>query len=194
MTSKPDLRQSFRRVLSESLETDERAHATRALNDRLVEFLEKQNGLWTSFQPTGFEADIRPAMKRLTQIRWAFPRVEGQALRFFQVSGEASFSLNRWGILEPDSSHSTPVDAKSIAGLLIPGLAFDRKCNRLGRGGGYYDRALAEISNINPNVLKIGVALDFQVSAEPIPMEPFDVPMDWVLTESGSFQLERITS
>jgi 5,10-methenyltetrahydrofolate synthetase len=194
MTSKSDLRQSFRKTLSESLDSNERNEATRSLNRRLVQFLEKQSGLWTSFQPTGFEADIRPAMKSLTQIQWAFPRVEGEKMHFFEVASDATFSLNRWGIMEPDASHSTPVDMKALKGLLVPGLAFDRLCNRLGRGGGYYDRALAEIASINPNIIKIGVALDLQVSTEPIPAEVFDVQMDWVITESESIQLERIHS
>jgi 5-formyltetrahydrofolate cyclo-ligase len=194
MTSKPELRQIFRKALSESLDSDKRALATLALNDRLFEFLSQQSGVWASFQPTGFEADIRPAMKRLSQISWAFPRVEGEKMHFFQVEREASFSLNRWGILEPDATHSAPIDPKSLRGVLVPGLAFDRHCGRLGRGGGYYDRALADITKINPNIMKIGVALDLQVAAQPIPLEPFDVRMDWVLTESGSYQLERINS
>ena len=62
--------------------------------------------------------------------------------------------------------------------IVVPGVAFDRKRNRMGRGRGFYDRLLKS----TPNAVKVGVAFDFQIF-DAIPVEPFDVPMDVVITE-----------
>lgn len=61
--------------------------------------------------------------------------------------------------------------------FIVPGVAFDRKGNRLGRGSGYYDRLLTGIG-----VPKIGLAYSFQIVAE-VPHSSYDVPMTMVITE-----------
>jgi len=66
--------------------------------------------------------------------------------------------------------------------FLVPGLAFDRAGRRLGRGGGHYDKALAEARG-----LKIGLAGSHQISNEALPEESHDVRMDAVVTERFSF-------
>ena len=64
--------------------------------------------------------------------------------------------------------------------LFVPGVAFDRQGNRLGHGRGYYDRMLAPLSG-----LRVGLAFDFQ-RIDPLPVEPHDLPMQVVVTETGS--------
>ena len=64
----------------------------------------------------------------------------------------------------------------------MPLVAFDRAGNRLGQGGGYYDRALAGPSDLRP--VTIGVAHAFQ-QVESVPVEPWDVALDAVVTEDG---------
>ncbi len=84
-----------------------------------------------------------------------------------------------YGILEPnDKCLLAPWNRLDLA--LIPGVAFDQFGRRLGKGKGYYDRALVHFPGI-----KIGVAFDEQM-VEPglIPMEPHDILMDWILTPS----------
>jgi len=71
------------------------------------------------------------------------------------------------------------VEAKELDVVIVPGLAFDSKNNRLGRGKGFYDRFLEKCG---PNVRKIGLAFSFQVFPT-IPTEGHDVPMDLVLTD-----------
>ena len=63
--------------------------------------------------------------------------------------------------------------------IIVPGVAFDRKGNRLGRGRGFYDRLL----KTTPNAIKVGVAFDFQM-VEQVPTEPLDVPMNKVISET----------
>jgi 5-formyltetrahydrofolate cyclo-ligase len=68
---------------------------------------------------------------------------------------------------------------ESIELMAVPGVAFDRNGNRLGRGGGYYDRLLAGFSG-----LSAGVSFDFQLFPQ-IPSEPHDIPVDTIVTEFG---------
>jgi 5-formyltetrahydrofolate cyclo-ligase len=60
----------------------------------------------------------------------------------------------------------------------VPGIAFDRKMNRLGRGKGYYDRFLSKIS-----APKIGICFDFQL-LDKIPAESTDIKMDYIVSEN----------
>jgi 5-formyltetrahydrofolate cyclo-ligase len=75
--------------------------------------------------------------------------------------------------------------------LIIPLVAFDRDCNRLGQGGGHYDRYLSR----DNNVLKIGFAWSIQECAH-LPVAAWDVPMDMIVTECGIVhrRRERIVS
>lgn len=70
--------------------------------------------------------------------------------------------------------------------IFVPGLAFDRKGNRLGYGKGYYDRFLKG----QKNALKIGICFDFQL-LDKVPSEAYDVPVDWIISES---ELVKINS
>ena len=70
------------------------------------------------------------------------------------------------------------VSAEKIECVVVPGAAFDAKCNRLGLGGGYYDKFLPAAVNAK----KIALAYDFQI-VEEIPVEPHDSPVDMIITE-----------
>ena len=85
----------------------------------------------------------------------------------------------QFGIGEPTGPEWTDLDAVKL--IVVPGVAFDNKLNRMGRGRGFYDRLLKS----TPNAIKVGVAYDFQVLSE-IPVEDFDVKMDLVVSEQWS--------
>lgn len=81
----------------------------------------------------------------------------------------------RFGILEPGAA--CPIfDLKQLDLALVPGIGFTLDGGRLGRGKGYYDRLLAEVSGI-----KCGVAFDCQV-VDALPLEPHDVQLNCILT------------
>ena len=84
-----------------------------------------------------------------------------------------------WGISEPLASR----EAVSPDILLVPLLAFDARGHRLGYGGGFYDRSLAELRRAKP-ILAVGVAYDEQ-RLDAVPHLDYDQPLDWVLTPSG---------
>lgn len=74
-----------------------------------------------------------------------------------------------------------PVEPTSVDVVVVPGLAFTAAGHRLGQGGGWYDRFLA---GTRSDCLKVGVGFDVQLVDE-LPIEPHDVPLDVVITESG---------
>lgn len=79
------------------------------------------------------------------------------------------------GIREPRTPVPCPIDEIDL--MAVPGVAFDRSGNRLGRGGGYYDRLLADFSGTSA-----AAAFDFQLMPV-IPAEPHDRPVDLLVTE-----------
>jgi 5-formyltetrahydrofolate cyclo-ligase len=203
VSSKSELRQAFRLRMHGAANGDaagdEAAMAARASEqsdalgaqlERLFKTQRFPNGIWAAFQPVGFEADVRPMLMSLEfdrGIEWAYPRVVGQELEFLLPDDPAVFTENQWGILEPDPATSRVLGASELSGLLIPALAFDMNCNRLGRGGGFYDRSLARIQTENKSTIKIGIGFDAQISDTSLPIEPFDIPMDWVVTNTRAF-------
>ncbi|MCK5091880.1 MAG: 5-formyltetrahydrofolate cyclo-ligase [Gammaproteobacteria bacterium] len=95
-------------------------------------------------------------------------------------------ALNRYGIPEPQVPKSKLLDPRSLDLVLAPLVGFDKNCNRLGMGGGYYDRTFAFLRNrhswIKPRLL--GIAYDLQKTGQ-LPQEKWDVPLYGVATESG---------
>ena len=82
-----------------------------------------------------------------------------------------------WDMLVP--RNHVPIRAAWLTAVVVPGLAFDRRGHRLGRGAGVYDRFLATLP---PNVLRIGLTPAALV-VPALPTEPHDVPMHFVVTE-----------
>lgn len=103
------------------------------------------------------------------------PCVDGDDLVLRQYTGpECLVAGEQFGIGEPTGPVWDNLDSVEL--IVVPGVAFDRRNNRMGRGRGFYDRMLKS----TPNAIKIGIAYRFQVLDE-IPVEAFDVPMDLVI-------------
>jgi len=83
------------------------------------------------------------------------------------------------GIVEPDASVLRKVDPLEIDFVIVPGVAFDIARNRIGYGGGYYDRFLR---TLRPDCLKAAVAFELQVF-DSIPAAEYDLPVDVIVTE-----------
>jgi len=115
--------------------------------------------------------------------RWCFPAMDLKAknLRIFQVHRlEDGFVPGPFGVMEPDTSKNQSLDFKQIDMVIVPALAFDRAKNRLGRGGGFYDRFLAMLT---PPTVTVGLAFDFQI-VDCLPVDcSLDQKVDTVITE-----------
>ncbi len=110
------------------------------------------------------------------QKRLLLPIVKGNDLQLLLYAGKESVKTGAFGIWEP-TEECEVVPEEEIDLVIVPGVAFDRQHNRLGRGKGFYDRLLSTLS-----APKIGICYDFQLK-ELIPIEPFDKKMDLILTE-----------
>lgn len=88
----------------------------------------------------------------------------------------------RFGVLEPMEARRRLVEPPPGALALVPGLVFTPEGDRIGFGGGYYDRFLATFSG-----MKVGLAYDMQIVPS-IPLEAHDVPMDAVVTEAAVYR------
>ena len=126
-----------------------------AVCDALERWLASHPGLATIavFAALPGEVDLTEWVARHPERRWVYPRVSGDDLTFHAVANPAAeLTRGTLGIREP-SPTLAPVAIDRIDAFLCPGLGFDARGGRLGRGCGYYDRALA---GARPGALKIG--------------------------------------
>ena len=124
----------------------------------------------------GTEVDVTPIVPALSEmgVEICFPRVEGDRIAFRRASLD-ELAPGTWGIPEPPS---TAAEATSIDVMIVPGVAFDRACRRLGNGKGFYDRAIAAIRPSRT----IGVCFHAQL-VDDVPVGEHDIALDAVLTE-----------
>lgn len=107
------------------------------------------------------------------------PVVEGDTLRLVPYRGADSLQIGAFGIAEPlPTTEQEQQKEIQVDLIIVPGVAFDRQGNRLGRGKGFYDRLLSELP-----ATKVGICFGFQLCPK-IPTEPFDFRMDYLVTES----------
>ncbi|NLA10734.1 MAG: 5-formyltetrahydrofolate cyclo-ligase [Firmicutes bacterium] len=92
---------------------------------------------------------------------------------------EKDLALGYYDIPEPRAEALRPVEPAEIDLLIVPGVAFDLQGNRLGYGGGYYDRFF---ERLRPGVPLVAIAFELQIVSR-VPIEPWDRRMDWVVTE-----------
>ncbi len=159
---------------------DARASASRSIAREVRAELERVGARCVlGFAPLASEPDWWGGA--VPGMRFGFPRVMGDGLRFFEAGGLGELVPGGLGVREPgmEAREVVPGDADVV---LVPGVAFDRAGGRLGRGGGFYDRLLAELP---PGVLRLGVAFGRQVVAG-VPMDGHDFCVDRVVTECGA--------
>lgn len=128
------------------------------------------------------------ANKKHVYLPVIHPNETGRLL-FLEYSQNTEMVLNRYGISEPklECPYSCAMDRLEI--IFTPLVAFDRQGNRIGMGGGYYDRMLAPWFNEQKGPYPIGLAHDCQ-KIESIPIEKWDVPPPEIITPSKLHQWE----
>lgn len=187
----PDRRRELRQRLAEqrrALRPGERIAAAQGLRrslEQLPEYLTDTRvaGYWASHGELPLNLVIPPLVERGQQF--LLPVIgPGKQLRFAPWQAGEDIQPNRFGIPEPVSPSQwfAPFQLDLV---LVPLLGFDRRGNRLGHGGGYYDRAFAFLNEQTrpTEPLLVGVAYAFQELPE-MAAEPWDVPLDFIATES----------
>ena len=173
--AKAHLRRRIRAQLKQMPAEDRHARSL-AICERLAPFV-RQAGRIALFAPRPDEPDLTllDSAGLWTGRTVLFPRLEGSTLAFAPADGWAELQTGKFGLLTP-IRQTAPLEPHLV---LVPGLAFNRRGDRLGRGAGFYDRYLADL---HPAVITIGVAFHLQL-VDDLPREPHDVRVRAVVTE-----------
>ena len=181
-----DTKDSLRKrmtLLRECMPPGEREKASYLIFDALFNLPEFQNAD-TIYSFAGFGSEVYTLNHLFKMIkmgkRVALPRMEDdERLEFYEVRKISDIRKGPLGIMEPDGSYP-PIDVKPDI-ILMPGVAFDRRFNRLGYGKGYYDRYLYETGYYR-FVWKIAICFGCQI-ANRVPSDKHDIIMDMIITE-----------
>lgn len=151
------------------------------------EFL-KQNRCIASYHSFSGEIDTVEINKalRLAGHHMALPVIhpeEKGLMDFYSYETPEDLILNRFKIPEPVVSEENLVQPHHLEVVIVPLVGFNEKGERLGMGGGYYDRMLKKISC---ECLTLGLAYDFQLIPE-IKSQPWDMPLDEVITPTKHY-------
>ncbi|ADU97170.1 5-formyltetrahydrofolate cyclo-ligase [Thermovibrio ammonificans HB-1] len=134
------------------------------------------------YWPIKGEPDLTPLARELLEngVKLYFPKVLKERIAAVEVDNLDQLSPGAFNIPEPPYS---PQREGTPEAVVVPALGYDKKGYRLGYGGGYYDRFLASA----PVKDKIGVCFHFQL-LDAIPVEPFDQPVDWIVTDKTTLR------
>ena len=118
------------------------------------------------------------------------PIMQKQQLMFAPFNQHTQFTVRQFGIREPDVNPSLWIEPEQVHVVLVPLVAFDTSCNRIGMGGGFYDRSFAMRKTANAPPLLIGVAHAIQ-QVESVYAQSWDVQLDHVITDKAVFNRPR---
>ena len=130
------------------------------------------------YYPYNYEIDILQILEKFEKKKFkiTLPKIKKNSqMDFFQWSINDPLVINKFGIPEPISKKVKYPDV-----LLVPLVAFDKDLNRIGYGGGFYDRYIAKIRK-RKKILTVGFAYSFQ-KVKKIPTNNYDIKLDIIIT------------
>jgi len=178
--TKPELRAralQVRRGYARSLDAELRDALERQLMARVLPHV-PFGAVVAGYSPLKDEIDPLPILGALdarghfTALPWFADR---DAVMIFRRA--PADEVGPWGVLQP-ASDASAVQPEIV---LVPLVAFDITCNRIGHGKGHYDRALATLRHAGP-VRTIGLAWEVQALRAAVPADPWDIPLDAIAT------------
>ena len=159
-----------------SLSREERKRYSQIICEKLIPYIRDRKVL--SYVPYSSEVDVSYIN---ADHPVAYPVIEeGYQMKAYIPENDI-YSLNRYGIREPDIRYARYIAAEELDVIIIPCVGFDENRNRLGHGAGYYDRYLKDTK-----ALKIIVAFEVQKLYEVISDEN-DIPADLIITEKNCY-------
>ena len=150
--------------------------------DNVFDLLKKNNltkKCIGGYFPVNHEIDDLEILKKLKKKKYqiSLPVIKKNFdMDFYRWSFDEPLKINKYGIPEPFSKKLIYPDI-----LLVPLVAFDKNLNRLGYGGGYYDRVIDKLSK-KKYILKIGLALSVQ-KINNVPVTKYDKKLDYIVTD-----------
>ena len=149
--------------------------------DKFFSFLKTKTNLKNlgGYHPSNFEIDDLEILNLLGKKNYkiSLPKIKkNNQMNFFNWSNDELLKINKFGIPEPISKKIIYPDI-----LLMPLVAYDNNLNRLGYGGGFYDRYIKKIEKIK-KIIKIGLAFSCQ-KVKKVPIDKYDKKLDFIITE-----------
>lgn len=184
MSDHAERRRAMRRELRQrraALSPEEQAAVSAAVESQLAKIAAlSRSSVVGGYRAIRGEVDIDAALSRLHDdgAMVTVPRVSGDHMDFLPWTSGSETITGSFGIDEPINGE--PVQFSRHDVVLVPLVAFDETGQRLGQGGGFYDRVIAAAGAARP--LLIGVAHAFQ-QVRSVPVEAWDMPLDAVVTE-----------
>lgn len=180
-------KEKFRKAILEKLKRHS-LELRRQKSDAIIQKLKQDSVYRTSravmfYVPLAAEVNttrlLEEALSKGQTVVVPFVSQANQALMAVQI-GDPDRDLipGTYGIKEPRKELVKPFEVSQLDLIFVPGLAFDQKGHRLGRGKGYYDRFLKTVPK---RVMRYGLAFDFQVF-DSIPVNATDISVDRVIT------------
>ena len=149
--------------------------------NQIIKILKKEkitNKIIGGYYPVNFEIDSLTLLKKFKKKKFniSLPVIKKNfQMDFHSWSFSEPLKINKYGIPEPEKKNIVYPDV-----LLIPLVAFDKNLNRLGYGGGYYDRLIEKLSK-KKKFIKIGLAFSFQ-KIDKVPINAYDQKLDYIVT------------
>ena len=131
------------------------------------------------YYPYNYEVDVMQILNKFQKLKFtvSMPKIKKNfQMDFFKWSSKDPLIVNKYGIPEPISDKIKYPDI-----LLVPVVAYDKYLNRIGYGGGFYDRYIKKIKK-KKKITAIGFAYSFQ-EVRKIPTKNYDIKLDFVITE-----------
>jgi 5-formyltetrahydrofolate cyclo-ligase len=131
------------------------------------------------YYPYNYEVDTIQILKKLEKKNYSIslPKIKKNSqMDFFQWSTKGPLLVNSYGIPEPTSNKVIYPDI-----LLVPLVAYDKNLNRIGYGGGFYDRYFEKLKKIK-KIITIGLAYSYQ-KVKKVPINNRDIKLDFIITE-----------
>ena len=148
---------------------------------QLIQILKKEKinkKIIGGYYPINFEIDDLVLLRKFEKNKFkiSLPVIKKNfQMDFYKWTFSSPLKVNKYGIPEPEIKSIVYPDI-----LLIPLVAFDKNLNRLGYGGGYYDRLIEKLSK-RKNIIKIGLAFSVQ-EIDKVPINMYDQKLDYIVT------------
>ena len=152
--------------------------------DQIIKIIKKEKiikKIVGGYYPINFEVDDLRLLKRFEENKFniSLPVIKKNfKMNFYKWSFSDPLKINKYGIPEPEPKNIVYPNI-----LLVPLVAFDKNLNRLGYGGGYYDRLIKKLSK-KKNIIKIGLAFSIQ-EIDKVPINVYDQKLDCIVTNKN---------
>lgn len=171
-----------------ALSAEQQTHLSEIISDKIIatDYFQNSQHIALYLAHHG-EVSLSNAIKTAEQLNKTIflpVVIDDNTMHFYPYKSSDALITSHFGTQEPNTKNLTPIDTHELDLICMPLVAFDSMAYRIGRGKGYYDKALAfKQKNETAKPKLIGAAYDFQ-KIEYADPEDWDIPLDMVVTES----------